>query len=279
MTDEPVNTSIEENLDGLTITPTGDDGQPPEPIVTEPAISDVEEPIIVDEHEEPLPQIDDQNALRSWLGRRDKRTEEKFDAKLKQTVDSLVQGIAPLIKQAQQPPEVYQPPQPSPAVNLEELDFINDANGSFKKLFDHYAPTFATNYIPQYNAEHFAKMEQKANQVLTGIDFLAKSDPLLKEDSERLVEIAKKLPFRENMDAVTAAKITFTEAQNILLREKMQKKINPLSGNKPVTKPIGSISPSAPGKQVVPKVNLSQEVKNEGFKMGFTEEEMYKFLE
>jgi len=278
MADEPVNTGIEENADGLAITPEGDGAQTPEPIIAITPEGDGEktpEPIITaDEHGEELPTVDDPNAMRAWIGRRDKRLRDEYDVKLKQTVDYVVQGI-------QQSQQQQVQPQPIPAqedINLEDLDFINDPKGSFLKLFNNVAPAFATDYIPKYNAEYSAKMEQKANQVLSGIGFLAKNDPFLKDDSDRIIEIAKKLPFYGNADSTMEAKATFTEAQNILLREKMQKKINPLTGNKPATQPIGSISPTNPAKSVAPRVNLSQEVKNEGFKMGLTEEKMYELL-
>ena len=283
MADESINTSIEENQDGLAITPEGDGGQTPEPVVEETVIPETEETVetvIQDEHEEPLPQVTDQNALRSWLGRRDKRTEEKFDAKLKQTVDSLVLGIAPLLKDAQRRPDDYIPPTPPRVITAEELDFINDPVGSFNKLFQSAAPTFATDYIPKYNAEYSTRVAQKAGQILNGVEFLAKADPVVKEDSARIAEIARTLsvPNFDSIDVATATKIAFAEAQNILLREKMQKKVNPLAGNKPVTKPIGSLSPSAPGKQVQPRPAVSKEVMEQGMKMGLSEDKIYELL-
>jgi hypothetical protein len=258
------------------------DEQTPTP---EPQPEETEQPlpeaaVAEEEHEDQIPHDADENSMRAWIGRRDKRLRDEYDTKLKTTVEGLVQGLSPLIQQAQQPPvqqsQIPTQPQINLNVNPEEIDFINDPVGAFTKL----ATAFVPQYVPQYNAQQTAQFAQKATQVINGVGVLAKNDPILKDDADKVIEIAKKLspPNFEMTDAATATKWAFTEAQNIFLREKVTKKVNPLSANKPVTQPIGSVTPGAV-KPSKPKPALSNDMLDVANKMGLTEEQAYKLLQ
>lgn len=269
-------------VDGLAIEP--DDGgqtpqepvEPQEPIQEPVEPEEPQEPIEPesDEHEDPMPQVQDPNAIRAWIGRREKRLSDSFDQKLNQIV-GLITPFVQQQTQVQQQPTA--PTQTNINIPPEEIDFINDPVGTFNKL----AQSFTQNYIPQYNAQMQQQQAQKAQQILTGIEFLAKSDPLVKDESDKIIEIAKKVPVPANiasLDPTMAARMIFTEAQNIALREKVTKKINPLAGNKPTKQPIGSVTPTPPAKPHAPKVQLSDEILAVATKMGLTPEQAMEFL-
>jgi hypothetical protein len=280
MPEETINQEPVSDNSGLAIAPDdgGDGGQTPQEPVVEPQDENLpeaaSEPTEPEEHDDPMPQAADPNAIRAWIGRREKRLTDNFDQKLNQ----LVGLITPLFQQTQQPQAM--PQQPSMQIQTdiapEDLDFINDPKGSFDKL----AESFANKFIPKYNADYSMKTAQKANQIINGISFLAKSDPLVKDDADRVVEIAKTLsvPNFDTIDANTATKWAYSEAQNRLLREKMQKKINPLQGNKPTKQPIGSVNPSAPSRQAAQKTNVSSEILDVANKMGLTEQQAIDLL-
>lgn len=263
---------------GLTITPEGDGGQTPiaEPEPQPEVQPEPEVQLEPGEHEDPMPQVDDPNALRAWVGRRDKKLREDYDQKLNQ----LVGLIQPLVQQQMQPQTAYQPAPAAPSyqdIKPEDLDFINDPQGSFHKL----AERFATDFVPRYNQQFAQQQQQKATQVMTGIEFLAKNDPVIKDDATRILEIAKSIPVPQNfdqMDATTASRYIFTQAQNVALREKVQKKFNPLAGNKPVNKPIGTVAPSANSTPSKPKVSLSAELAAAAAQMGLTTEKAMELL-
>ena len=270
---EPVNT------DGLAITP-DDGGQTPEPIPEpeptpelEPTPEPEPEP---GEHEDPMPQTGDKIDIQAWIGRRDVARETKLRNEFDEKLNQLVGLVTPFIQQAQQQPQ-GQPIQSQLNINPEEIDFINDPQGSFNKM----AQAFTNDYIPKYNQQVTQQQTQKATQIMQGIEFLAKNDPLAKDESDKIIEIAKKVQLPSNfatLDAQTASKMIFTEAQNINLREKVQKKINPLAGNRPVKQPIGSVTPSIPVRPVAAQPVLSNEILEVAAKMGLTPKEAMEYL-
>ena len=275
-----LNPTADELNDGLA----GDGGQPPE--TEEPKIEEPPAPTpppsaepVIEDHtgEDPMPQGGDINSMRAWIGRRDKRLRDDYDLKLQQTVDSLIQGLTPLIQQSQQKPVE---PKPSVDINPDDIDFINDGVGSFKKLFNALAPQFATEYIPKFTNQQQAVLSEKAARVISGVTAMAKSDPVSKDDADRIVEIAKTLTIDnfDSIDAATATKLAYVQAQNIALRERMTKKTNPLDKNKPATQPIGTITPSTPANTAKPKVQLSSELADAASKMGLTVEQAMELL-
>lgn len=114
----------------------------------------------------------------------------------------------------------------------------------------------------------------RQQQYILQVGSLLDNDPILSQESQRdlgmevVAEIQKIVP-PADLPTSAAAQYVVAKAKEMVFSRKYMTKINPLEGRTPVSAPIGTVTPSAPPPSPTPKVNLTDDIRRWGKKMGY----------
>lgn len=227
-----------------TTVPPVEPGQEPvapaaEPVVTEP---------VVQEPTPSEPPLEDRimQKFQSWQGRRDAQLREEFQGQLNQVLQAVQARTAP----------------------QEEVDtttqFLNDPTG------------FLDKYVDQKWSQKAAAETQKTQAFIQSAARIMDSDPDFADQKLgfEVIEKLKGIQVDPNLPPNVSADLAVTKAKAQVLAEKVRTKTNPLSGNKPVTAHIGTVTPGAAPSPTAPKVEISDEIRAYGKKIGLTDKEI-----
>jgi len=248
MSEEPQVETTEQQTTGEEQVPAGE--QPPVQQVSEPTTEQAQETF--------QPQTDEQKFM-AWAGRREKAQEERISKLIAQNTQQIFQQIQPLLQQKQAPAAEPQ----------EEYFDPSDVNQFANRV----------NQVLTWQQQH---EQQKAQQVVSALNYLSNTDPDIAGNPELAEEVrqtAFQIPRIKNLDPNSEALLLISQAKSRVFANRLGVKTTAFDGRTVSGVPKGTVN--APASVAQPKKKmpvLSEAAAEAAKKLGYTEDQIIEAL-